>query len=470
MNIRKTVLDAHGQLSDCSLKFLEYVEQEPELLKRSNFSVLDALTEAGKPQSWPTFIDKKAVRRLEDAGTNVFDLIRSIPRRIFANDPDKISRYYQVPPDIAEMLLDGADEPHLDRLIGRADFIDSPTGLKCLEYNISAGLGGMWVAYWEPVYSALPLISKFLNRYGGKIVNKNLYSTLLEHLFDCTPDKFLQSENEINIAMAIPGHKEGVDRLKENKYLNQIYKNILGRKRLGAGLEGSILFCDYTLMDIKEDCLYYKNKKVHVLVEMYHGIVPAEIMTVFKAGNTCLINGPITKFMSNKLNLAVLSEHENSDLFNAEERENIKKYIPWTRRTVPGLVTTYGTREINLDSFVFDFKDRLIIKPPMGVSGIDVCIGKNTPGEVWKKAMERAFSEKNWVLQEYVESLPYLYQEGENGCGEHNVAWGLFIFGSRYAGGLLRVLPTGDKNGVINSVRGAEETVLFEVEGPQDKD
>jgi hypothetical protein len=78
--------------------------------------------------------------------------------------------------------------------------------------------------------------------------------------------------------------------------------------------------------------------------------------------------------------------------------------------------------------------------------------------------VKRAFREKNWLVQEYVKSYSYLYQEGEYGCAEHIAAWGVFVFGSRFGGLWIRVLPAENKKGVINSGQGAEESVVLEIE------
>jgi hypothetical protein len=91
-------------------------------------------------------------------------------------------------------------------------------------------------------------------------------------------------------------------------------------------------------------------------------------------------------------------------------------------------------------------------------------MGRHVSGERWNKLVQRALKNKNWVIQEYVESLPYLYQAGETGCVEHRVVWGFFVFGSRYAGATVRLLPWKDDKGVINVHQGAEKSIVIEVE------
>ncbi|UCH98155.1 MAG: hypothetical protein JSV88_15245, partial [Candidatus Aminicenantes bacterium] len=204
MKITPDIRAAHEKLSNASLRFLEFVEKNPGALMRSSFSTLEGKDDVGKLQPWPAFVNQYTRNQMEKACVNVFKLIKRIPGLIFANDPYKMSRYYEIPPDIVKIQLDGVNDRHIDNLLARGDFIFSPTGLKCLEYNVSAGVGGMQVAYWEPMYANIPVISKFLQENQIKMCNKNLLSLLIEHLFNRAAEKFPTGETEINIALVIP--------------------------------------------------------------------------------------------------------------------------------------------------------------------------------------------------------------------------------------------------------------------------
>jgi hypothetical protein len=106
----------------------------------------------------------------------------------------------------------------------------------------------------------------------------------------------------------------------------------------------------------------------------------------------------------------------------------------------------------------------LVLKPGDGVAGVNVNLGSGTSADHWKHLVEKALGEKKWVVQEYVPSTSYLYQNGVSGCTEHRTVWGIFVFGSREAGGFVRVLPEKGNSGVINSFQGAELGIVFEVE------
>lgn len=452
----------HQQLSHCNVKFFEFVEQNPDSLVRSNFSSL-VWDENTKLQPWPLFINRTRKKEMETATIRLCKLIKQIPLRIFNNNPDKISQYYKMPVDIVKMQLDTSDQGHIDQLMGRGDFVMSSSGLKCIEFNVSSDLGGLEKPIWESMYINIPIISRFLEKYRVKINNTNSLTALLGGLIDIAIANGHQ-QKEINIAFVVRGYREGWLE-KEISYLSQSYQDVLGTKN--RHLQGQIIFCEYHQLNTTTNGVYYEGKnvrvQVHILIELYAGMVMPDILEHFKKGNILLYNGPITRLLSSKLNLALLSEQKNSAIFNEEERKIIQAHIPWTRK-IDIMDTTYKGTKIRLDDFILSNKDKLVIKPSEGAAGMGVYVGKNATNVQWQEAVIRAISRKNCLVQEYIESVPYLFQNGESGCVEYNVVWGGFLFGDEYLGVWVRMLPVEDDKGIINAHQGAEETVVFEVE------
>lgn len=178
-----------------------------------------------------------------------------------------------------------------------------------------------------------------------------------------------------------------------------------------------------------------------------------------------LYNGPVTQLLSNKLTQALLSENENTGVFSRQESQWIKTYIPWTRRIVPGKIN-FADGTFHLEDLLYTHREQLVIKPVREMGGKDVSVGKFTPAPQWEEVVNRALGDKtgNWIAQEYIEPAVHLYQYGNQGCAEHQVIWGIFIFGTAYGGGSLRLIPYENTNGVINTRQGATKTIIFEVE------
>jgi hypothetical protein len=463
MEISQNLKDIHKHLSENSIRFLEFVEKNSDSLKRSNFSLLELNDEIFNLQPWPTFINQYTRKEMIEAGIKLCDLIKSIPGRLFDNNPHKMSQYYELPADVLEKQMIGCNAVNIDNALARGDFAFSSSGWKCLEYNVTAHLGGWQVPLWESLYLNHPIISRFFKENKPKIMNENLISILFAHMIENVLKNFTASNAEINIALVIPEEdflKSHLDKI--GLYMNQLYAR--ERKRIDDRLKGELRVCSYSQLEVFDHYVYYKNKMIHCILELHHGEdVPEEIMRTFALGNVLFYNGPITNLLSNKLNLALLSENPDSHYFSHEEKELIRKYVPWSRKIIPGY-TTFGSEKVDLENFIRKNRENLVIKPAEGYGGMGVYIGRNTTREQWEECLETAIKEKHWLVQEHVELSSYLYQAGDEGCTLHDAVWGFFIFGPKYAGEWVRVLPKKDNKGVINCHQGASVSVIFEVE------
>ncbi|MCP5106465.1 MAG: hypothetical protein GY950_23980, partial [bacterium] len=315
-----------------------------------------------------------------------------------------------------------------------------------------ANMGGWELDLLESVYLDVPVIAEFLKEHNVRVRKNHFFPLLFEHVLEAFLEKHPDAceTGEVNMAIAFPGGS-GFDKDGIAGHLQNLYKHILGRKN--NTLKGDIFVCGYKSLTTSGGFLSYQGRRIHILVEMLNGLVPIMFMEVVKKGNLMLYNGPVTRIISNKLNLALLSEHQDSDIFSLEEREVIKKYIPWTRKVVPGL-----------EDFLLSDREHLVLKSAEGLGGKEVFPGYSTPPEEWKQRVEKALRAQNWVVQEYVPTVSYLYQDGETGCTGHHAIWGIFVFGSRCAGGFVRMMPEKNSRGVINSRQGAEESIIIEVD------
>jgi len=465
VDITPRIREAHKKLSKTSVKFLEYVKENPRCLESCQFQELvdwKHISVETRLQPWPLFISQQTRDAFEKASVKVFELIKSNLQRIFSNDLRRISSYFGVSEDYVKQCLYGVSDEHMSNLLARGDFLFTPSGLKCLEYNVTSSIGGLEIPMWEAMCLRNPLISEFVNRHRLKITNKNLMSTLSEHFIDITLRQF-PHEDEINIAFVIGNPVVLAALANHERYVNRQYAESLQLKDKTGRLQGRVMFCNYDQMEIRGEALFYKDKRIHTILDNSNPDIPLEFLILFKMGNVLIYNGPITGIMSAKLHIALLSEHEDSDLFSAEERETIKKHIPWTRKVIPGN-TTYNAVKINLEDFTLSNREKLVLKPSGGYGGEGVHIGSSTPEKQWKELVLQTFREEQWVVQELVKSYPLLFQWGEDCCKEHEATWGLFVFGSRYTGVLLRVIPCKLSKGVINVHQGARVPIVFEVE------
>ena len=456
----------HALLSKTSVYFLDFVKANPEGLKRSSYSNIDEIEKESMAfQPWPTFISPSPAQYMKEAGAKVYALINSIPERLFYNDIDKLSSYFNLNKELTQVAIETISGGHVHQILSRGDFLLSPAGFKCLEFNISGGIGGWHMPVAQPAFLEVPFIAEFLKHYQIKILNEDLVELLILHILKAAVEKFTdQTHREINTAFVhykfAEGEGIGVDFGED--YISEVYQRVLAEKY--PHLYGEPIYCDLHHLRVVDNHIFCGNKPVHVMLESYHGIIPFEMLVTALLGNVLLYNGPVSILLSNKLNLALLSEHVDSPEFTPTEREIIKSHIPWSRRVAPGEVI-FGTESYDMEELLLTQRERLIIKPGSGLAGKGVVIGAYSDKIQWKEIVETELREKQAVVQEYIEAYPYLYQSGECGCSLHNVVWGLFYFGSRYGGGFMRMLERQkDSKGVINVFQGAQAGLILEVD------
>ncbi len=468
MEIKNETGEMYRHLSPVNLDFLEFVERNPDSLEHSNYKSLTLNDDLFTLQPWPTFISGKTKEIFREAGVKLFDLIKSIPKRVFNNDAREMGAYYGFPEKEVKKQLEGIGDAQLDSLVGRGDFILSPSGPKCLEYNVAASMGGWQIPIWEFMYLNHPITGKFLKERGLTVKNENLLHLFLEHVVKSTLSEVPGCDTEINITFILEGAGEG-GKMSTGAYLDKLLKEFLLRR--GDGLTGNVFVCDYPHLELTGNCLFFEENRVHALVEMYLGYISPEVTDAFRAGNVCLIDGPVSYLLSTKLNLALLSDHESGRVFTGEEKRIIDAYVPWTRKITPGSTTYRNERIDDLERFMLSNRETLVIKPSVGLGGRGICVGARSSEKEWVDAVNLAIEKKNWLVQELVESSPGLYQVGETGYKLHDMVWGFFVFGSRYCGAWNRVMPREGSKGIINCHQGATVSIVLEVEeGRSDKE
>ena len=450
----------HAELSDADLGFRELARSDPELLNRETFAALDRPSALFRYalQSWPVFIRAEKVEELARLSVAMSDLLRSVPERIFDGDAAAIASAYGLPEDLVVLVLEPPNG--IATALSRGDFVATDSGFQCVEFNVESNLGGWETAQLAEILLGLPALRRFTDGAGLRPRIRNTVRIMLYHVVARALEGGLGEGRRLN---AVLGTREAHLLRKHEaapRFLRNEYRAVLSE--VDPGLSGTMEIANYDELTIRRDGVRFGDLPVHVVVERHVAATEPSVYRAFKMGHLHLYNGLASLLLSDKRTLAVLSEHAESDRFDAEERRLLRDHFPWARRVCEGATTWEGS-SVRLGALAETHREDLVLKKAKSMGGAHVILGRNLSPDEWRSAWRTALEEGDWIVQRYVSSRPYLFQTGPSGCAVHDAVWGPFVFGGTYGGTILRVQPRA-RGGVVNLSRGATEAILAEVE------
>jgi len=451
---------AHRRLSPAAERFLEHLLAHPDQAAQlEGFENRPPDWLVPYYVTWPTLVDARRVAEMERAAVGMCKLVKAIPAVVFGGDLGAIAEFYGYDPILLAALF--AVRNHMNSTVARCDFIDTPGGLMCCEVNLACNLAGWEDGFWLERYLRHPVIMDFCAREGISPAGRDVLATFCEHMIDDALDSgVIKAGGELNVVVILDEPPtEGARR-----YVAEVYAELL--RRSGRGVTGQLWLSaapaeELTFRGME---VYMGERRAHVFYAFdTKGGFPMQVLRAQLAGKMRVYNGGLTRMWLDKRNLAVLSENEGLEAWTEEDRELIRDHVPWTR-LVSARTTTWRGAEVQFPGFLLDHRDDMVLKRGMSSGGADVHMGRYLAPDVWEAQVRTAVEEGGWIVQERVESRPYIYPPGPGAAPVPTaVIWGLFCTGSRYAGGFLRMLPQGAGEGVVNRARGAYEGAILEI-------
>jgi hypothetical protein len=454
------IREAHLDLSVEDWRFRDAARQSPELLSRASFGILDQPNDliSFRLQSWPTFVRRSKIQELSRVSIAVSSLIRSIPRKVFRDDPAAMARFYgfdNLP--LLEILLDPPNG--IPGAVSRGDFIYGARGFQCIEFNILPNVGGWESGILAEMHMSNAATASLISHLGIHVSHVNTTRELFAHILEEARREGLDPEGEINIAMFSADRKDPQKRASFGRHLREEYRTVLSGE--GGGLQGDVFICGSEELALQRHQLFHGGSRIHAVVEMERN-TDQKVFRCFKAGCLNLYNGPVWQMLSDKRNIALLSDESLDTDFTADERSFLQRHVPWTRLVRPER-TGFRDERVFLPDLLEARREELVVKNSLLYGGKEVYVGLYTSPAEWAEVVRKALASQHWVAQEYIPSNPYLYQNGDYGCSPHNVIWGPFVFGERYGGAILRMQPMADTT-VVNLSLTATEGLIFEVD------
>ena len=190
----------------------------------------------------------------------------------------------------------------------------------------------------------------------------------------------------------------------------------------------------------------------------------AALVKAYTANAVCVANTFRCKIPHVKAFFAVLTDEQNGALFSHDERELIRRHIPWTR-VVADVKTAHYGQTIELLAFIAKERENLVLKPSDEYGGSGVTLGWETEEAGWDAAIGRALSAKNgaWIVQERIpirrEIFPYIADVGRVDYRDMLVDFAPYLFRGKVCGFLTRLSATG----LANVTSGGGQVPAFRV-------
>jgi glutathionylspermidine synthase len=188
----------------------------------------------------------------------------------------------------------------------------------------------------------------------------------------------------------------------------------------------------------------------HVIDAVYRRAVTTDVIrrsnevrhfiNAVKDRNVCIIGAFCTQIIHNKWLFKVLHEKEILSILTDEERDFVKKHVPYTN--------ILSEDHCDIKSFISE-KDRWLIKPLDSYASKGVYAGCDCSKEEWEEHI-RHCEGHDYICQEYCppyRSKNISFIDGTDGFNEYTNMSGLFVYGGKFAGVYSR-LSTG---GIISS-------------------
>jgi hypothetical protein len=205
--------------------------------------------------------------------------------------------------------------------------------------------------------------------------------------------------------------------------------------------------------------LVYKRVVIHEFLSRCDENHP--LVRAYLKGDVCLVNPFRCKLLHKKASFELLTDETHASWFTQEEREAIRRSVPWTRRFTDR-ATQYLDRTIELVEYVRKHREGFLLKPNDDYGGRGISFGNRSTEAAWDAAISKALA-GDYVVQELIElrteEFP-IFREDDWSLQPMFVDTNPFIFRGRVNGAMVRLSDSP----IVNVTSGGGETGFFVIE------
>jgi hypothetical protein len=384
----------------------------------------------------PFFIDESQMRGIADDLVVLFDILVSLPGRLFDGDLDRYCEVLGIDARRAGLLrrFSGARPT----LYGRADLYHDGTSFKLLEFNVGSELGGADRAEISRAVLEVDAFREFAEQHRlgyvhtGRQIAKLLRDTAAPY---CCGDRPTVALLEADGGLA--------------PYLHLVRSF----QEMMLGLDIDLVIGEVSQVGSKDGYLFLDGKRIDVVLRYFSADQLIEdpngeqvVEPIFRAhedGKVGLLTTMESGLYQNKGTLALLSDQRFRSAFSPPEAALIDRVLPWTRALVAGPAQV-GDETVDLLGYCREHRDQLILKPRGDFGGAGIVVGWEKTDHEWKEALATCAGQR-YVVQQRVNPRREPVVNPHTGEVEQWLAtWDAFLTPDGYAGSHIRALPAGE--------------------------
>jgi uncharacterized circularly permuted ATP-grasp superfamily protein len=324
----------------------------------------------------------------------------------------------------------------------RLDAFLLPDSLKFAEYNGESPAGAGYSETLAEIFRELPVMKEFAKSY--EIHSYPLSAFLLDALVTSYLDWGGTSKRP---QMLITDWRE-VPTWSEFEILQARFEKLGVPVELAdprdLQFDGKHLIANDKMID-----LVYRRVLMNDIVAR-----PKEckaLVDAVAANAVCMANHFRCKIPHVKAFFAVLTDERNDALFSFDERELIRKHVPWTR-VVADVRTAHYDKPVELLAFLRSQRENMVLKPSDEYGGSGVTLGWESSESAWDAVIEKAMAATQgcWIVQERIpirrEVFPWIQADGKVDFRDMLVDFAPYLFRGKLCGFLTRLSATGLAN------------------------
>ncbi|MFH9264934.1 hypothetical protein ACH4KN_11820 [Streptomyces sp. NPDC017546] len=383
----------------------------------------------------PAFLGESELRTLVGDLHTVYGLLRSLPERRFGGSTTALAAAVGLDPSASALITRSARTGSLLPL-GRADLYHDGAGFRLLEFNITSALGGFENADINRAMLAYPPLEAFVRRHGLR------YEDTLGHMV-----RTMYAECAANIPTDRAPVVAVVDTV-ENFAVVGPRLRVFAEKLADFGVEG--IACDLGEITYPNGRPTASGRTIDVVFRYFlpedlvdptaaAGLEP--LLTAVEQGRLGLFSRLDAELYGNKGTLAMLSDEEHRDLYDAAELACLDRILPWTRYVRPHATDPGGTR-VDLLAHALGHQHELVLKPTLLHGGNGIIAGWTVDPAEWESRVTSAMNGP-FVLQRRVRPCAEPFPDSAGGVRDLFLNWGVYLSArgagdDGYAGGFVR--------------------------------